>query len=79
MSRYLPQLVVGVISTLRGVASSPQQATEFHQRRLQCIGAVVKGVGTTQIDAMLKPRERKYLFAPAIIWQVYQLFTSSFA
>jgi len=40
-----------------------------------------KGVGTTGAmgalaSAMLKPRGRKYLFAPAIICQVYQLVDS---
>ena len=41
----------------------------------------LKGVGTAGATealaaAMLKPRGRKYLFAPAIICQVYQLVDS---
>jgi len=44
-------------------------------------GSIGEGVGTagatgTLAPAMLKPRGRKYLFAPAIICQAYQLVDS---
>jgi len=48
---------------------------------MQVFGSATKSVGTVGstdalAPAILKPRGRKYLFAPAIICQVYQLIDS---